>query len=143
MKTYVCENLTETQAVGRELWNMFGLPACIYLHGEMGAGKTSLCQSIILAAGYPGVVTSPTYNLIHEYPVPAGTIYHMDLYRLDDPSELEFLGMEDLWQNDSLFLIEWPENGQRALQVADFHLSIEPTTVDSDGQRRINFWANV
>jgi len=61
----------------------------------MGAGKTTLTKSIINTLGYQGEVTSPTYNLIQEYPVNNGMVYHMDLYRLQDPEELSFLALED------------------------------------------------
>ena len=125
MQTFECQDLTATQAVGAEIIKLLNFPVCVYVQGEMGAGKTTLCQSIIKAAGYSGTVTSPTYNLIHEYKVDAGIIYHMDLYRLNDPSELEFLALEDLWDENSLFLIEWPAKGEGLLRKADFVLNIE------------------
>lgn len=90
----------------------------------MGAGKTTLCKSIIQAFGYQGAVTSPTYNLIQEYPVDAGIIYHMDLYRLEDPAELEFLAVQDLWCERSLFLVEWPERGAGYLLPANWAIGI-------------------
>ena len=98
--------------------------SCVYLHGSMGAGKTTLTKSIINAFGYIGEVTSPTYNLVQQYEVSQGTIFHMDLYRLEDPSELEYLALEDLWSDTSLFLIEWPERGAGYLQMADAEISI-------------------
>jgi len=107
-----CLTLEQTAEAARSIANELSFPDCVYLQGEIGAGKTTLCKSIIACLGYTGAVTSPTYNLIQEYPVPAGIIYHMDLYRLEDPSELEFLGLEDLWSDNSLFLVEWPENGK-------------------------------
>ena len=139
MKTYQCNSLSETQAVGAELLELLSYPACVYLQGQMGAGKTSLCQGIIQAAGYSGLVTSPTYNLIHEYPVATGIIYHLDLYRLEDPAELEFLGLADLWQDDSLILVEWPDKGLGYLQAADFIISIQSETGQDDNQRTISF----
>ncbi|NND00070.1 MAG: tRNA (adenosine(37)-N6)-threonylcarbamoyltransferase complex ATPase subunit type 1 TsaE, partial [Gammaproteobacteria bacterium] len=85
----------------------------------------------------------PTYNLIHEYPVPTGTIYHMDLYRLNDPQELQFLGVKDLWAPDSLFLIEWPGNGEGFLPASDFNLSIERPDGAKDDERVIMFDAEI
>lgn len=111
-----CLTLQQTEEAGRNIASQLIFPSCVYLQGEIGAGKTTLCKSIIERLGYSGVVTSPTYNLIQEYPVPQGTVYHMDLYRLEEPSELEFLGLEDLWDERSLFLIEWPENGKGCLR---------------------------
>ena len=125
MQIYQSQNVVDTDAIGAELFKQFVLPSCVYLTGDMGVGKTSLCQAIIRAAGYTGAVTSPTYNLIQEYAVNAGTIYHMDLYRIEDPAELEYLGLEDLWQERSLFLIEWPSRGGGYLHKADHTISIE------------------
>ena len=138
MQTFDCQNLAATVASGAEIINLLTFPSCVYVHGEMGAGKTTLCQSIIKAAGYSGTVTSPTYNLIHEYKVDAGVIYHMDLYRLNDPSELEFLALGDLWNENSLFLIEWPSQGDGYLRKADVDLTIECEDDSNQGSRKIS-----
>ena len=124
MQTYHSQNLNDTKAIGETLFKQLELPVCVYLVGGMGVGKTSLCQAIIQAAGYAEAVTSPTYNLIQEYTVDSCTIYHMDLYRLQDPAEIEYLGLDDLWHSKSLFLIEWPSNGEGFLRNADFTISI-------------------
>lgn len=100
-------------------------------------GKTTLCKSIIQAFGYSGPVTSPTYNLIQEYPVAAGTIYHMDLYRLNDPAELEFLALADLYTSSSIFLIEWPQQGAGLLPEASHAISISRACAGQTGQRDI------
>ena len=118
------KGLDQTAKVGASIASMLGFPSCVYLAGDLGAGKTTLTKSIIHSLGYVGEVTSPTYNLIQEYQVEQGMVYHMDLYRLEDPSELEFLGLDDLWSQESLFLIEWPEKGEGFLQAADVELSI-------------------
>lgn len=121
-------SLDSIDQAGAQIYAQLKWPACVYLRGEMGAGKTTLCQSMIAAAGYPDAVTSPTYNIIQEYPVKlgskSGTIYHMDLYRLEDPLELEFLGIEDLWNSHTLFLIEWPERAKGLLRNADYTVDI-------------------
>ena len=70
--------LSETQAAASQIMAHLSFPMCVYLNGEMGAGKTTLCKSLINAFGYVGEVTSPTYNLIQEYPIAQGVIYHMD-----------------------------------------------------------------
>lgn len=124
MTIYQSHSIADTKRIGEQIFASLSWPSCVYFHGDLGTGKTLLCQSIIGAAGYTGPVTSPTYNLIQEYPVKNGTIYHMDLYRLDDPAELEFLGVEDLWQEDSLFLIEWPEKANNLLPNADLVVEI-------------------
>lgn len=121
-------SLDSIDQAGAQIYAQLKWPACVYLRGEMGAGKTTLCQSMIAAAGYPDAVTSPTYNIIQEYPVKlgskSGTIYHMDLYRLEDPLELEFLGIEDLWNSQTMFLIEWPERAKGLLRNADYTVDI-------------------
>jgi len=122
---YKCKTLDETATAGKAIFKQLSLPTCVYLEGELGAGKTALCQSIIRAAGYCGVVTSPTYNLIHEYVADNVIIYHMDFYRLDDPSEVQYLGLEDLWCEKSLFLIEWPSKAVGVLRAADWTIEIE------------------
>ncbi|MBX2846675.1 MAG: tRNA (adenosine(37)-N6)-threonylcarbamoyltransferase complex ATPase subunit type 1 TsaE [Acidiferrobacterales bacterium] len=118
-------SLVETDQIGRQLAAEFVPPCCIYLQGDLGAGKTTLCKTIIQNLGYQGVVTSPTYNLIQEYPIANATIYHMDLYRLNSAAELEFLAITDLWTQDSLFLIEWPSNGQGYLPAATHRIDIK------------------
>ena len=118
--------LEQTAELGAEFLDMIQWPAMIYLHGDLGAGKTTLCQAIVRAAGYTEAVTSPTYNLIHEYPIPESnrTIYHLDLYRLNDPEELYYLGVADLWAEQTLFLVEWPEKGKGILQKPDYLIEI-------------------
>lgn len=122
---YRCPSLSDTTRAGEQIAQSLKWPSCVYMQGNMGAGKTTLCQAIIKCLGYDGAVTSPTYNLIQEYQVTAGTIYHMDLYRVEDPSELEFLAIQDLWKSDSLFLIEWPEKGAAYLPQASDIINIQ------------------
>ena len=131
--------LSETQAAASNIVDYLQFPQCVYLKGEMGAGKTTLCKSIIQAFGYVGEVTSPTYNLIQEYPVKQGTIYHMDLYRLEDASELEYLAIDDIWSEKSIFLIEWAERGQGFLQPADVTISINKLVSEPQNGRQIVF----
>lgn len=121
---FYSESPDETQAIGEKIAEYLTFPCCVYLNAEMGAGKTTLAKSIINAFGYQGAVTSPTYNLIQEYPVDQGIIYHMDLYRLEDPAELEYLATSDLWAKDSIFLIEWPEQAEGMLIPANTEISI-------------------
>jgi len=141
MKTFDCKNLLQTKAAGIEIAKLLKFPGCVYLQGSMGTGKTTLCQSIVRQLGYTSSVTSPTYNLIHEYAVTGGVVYHLDLYRLKDPAELEYLAIADLWRNDSLFLVEWPDNGRAYLPRADYCISIGPKKLTrvSENHRIIKF----
>ncbi len=119
------QSLADTEYVGEQIAEIISFPSCVYLNADMGAGKTTLTKSIIAGLGYSGPVTSPTYNLIQEYPVANGIVYHMDLYRLQDPEELEFLALEDLWSEQSIFLVEWPQNGIGFLAPASHIISID------------------
>ena len=85
----------------------------IYLQGPLGAGKTTFVRALLRALGFAGSVKSPTYTLLETYPFDDITIVHMDLYRLKDPNELEFFGLDEyLHDPNSVLLVEWPEQGQ-------------------------------
>lgn len=137
--TFTCKNLSETRAAGEKLAGLLPFPAVVYLDGDMGVGKTTLSQAIVQALGYRGAVTSPTYNLVHEYAVDDGMVYHLDLYRLDDPEEIEYLAIEDMLTDDSLLLIEWPERGLGHIPGASHIITIEKQDSDSGTLRSIRF----
>jgi tRNA threonylcarbamoyladenosine biosynthesis protein TsaE len=96
------------------------LPLVIWLQGDLGAGKTSFARALIHALGYKGRVKSPTYGLLEQYQIGSLQVLHMDLYRINDPGELEFLGLEDLLDDKTILLIEWPDKGGDWLPESDF-----------------------
>ncbi len=125
------------EALGGVLANLIEAPCIIYLSGELGAGKTTLARGMLRGFGHLGRVKSPTYTLLEPYPLGEGQCYHLDLYRLADPEELVFLGIEDLLQPDAVLLVEWPERGFGVLPAPD--LSVEIT--HQGEQRRLIFQA--
>jgi tRNA threonylcarbamoyladenosine biosynthesis protein TsaE len=94
-------------------------PLVVYLEGDLGAGKTSFTRAFIRALGHQGSVKSPTYGLLEDYPLGHLHVVHLDLYRIEQPGELEFLGLEDLCDDRSVFMVEWPGRGEGHLPQAD------------------------
>ena len=117
----------ETNALGKELAASLAPPKLVLLRGDLGAGKTTLVKGI--AEGFEAAsqndVTSPTFTLIHEYRGPSATLYHIDLYRVDTPRELETLGLDDLMDERSVLLIEWGDKFERFESERDVEISLD------------------
>jgi tRNA threonylcarbamoyladenosine biosynthesis protein TsaE len=126
----------ETIAFGKTLASVLVPPKLVLLRGDLGAGKTTLVKGI--AAGFSAAaeddVTSPTFTLIHEYRGPAAALYHIDLYRVDTPRQLETLGLDDLIAENSVLLIEWGEKFARFVRDCDAEISLEQV---SERERKI------
>jgi tRNA threonylcarbamoyladenosine biosynthesis protein TsaE len=99
--------------------------AFIELHGELGAGKTTLVRHILRALGVQGRIKSPTYAVVEPYEVAGRSIWHFDFYRFSDPREWEDAGFRDLFASPGLKLAEWPENAGALLPRADLVVRIE------------------
>lgn len=97
----------------------------IGVQGELGAGKTTLIRAVLRGLGVTETVPSPTYTLVEPYEVRGYDVYHLDLYRLQSPQELDFLGVEDFLSTASLVLVEWPERAPALLQAIDLTIEIE------------------
>lgn len=91
----------------------------VYLYGELGAGKTTLVRGWLRQLGMTGFVKSPTYTLAETYETKEADVLHLDLYRIKDPHELEFIGITDLLADADLVFFEWPEKGRDYLPTAD------------------------
>lgn len=96
----------------------------IYLAGELGAGKTTFARALLQALGVGERVKSPTYSLVESYRASGMDIHHLDLYRIADAAELEWLGLPDLATPEALVVIEWPERGVGALPPPDLALAL-------------------
>lgn len=113
-----------TVAIGAALAELLPQRGLITLSGELGSGKTSLSRGLIRAAGHAGPVKSPTYTLVEPYELADRRILHFDLYRLEDPEELEFLGVREDLDGGALCLVEWPEKAAGFLPNADLALRL-------------------
>jgi tRNA threonylcarbamoyladenosine biosynthesis protein TsaE len=97
----------------------------IHLEGNLGAGKTTFARGLLRALGHAGRVPSPTYTLVEPYECAGYRIYHMDLYRLQDGAELEYLGIDDMSGPGSILLIEWPSRAHGVVKTSDIEVALE------------------
>lgn len=111
-----------TEAAGRALARRLSETALVFLHGDLGAGKTTLVRAMLRGLGYANSVKSPTYTILETHDLGSRMVYHFDLYRIVDPEELWLIGIDDLLSSDALKLVEWPERGLGVLPVPDVEL---------------------
>lgn len=133
-QTVVIESAEAMQAFGRELAASLEVGDVLLLHGDLGAGKTTLTQGVAQGLGIDSPVQSPTFTLVREHDAESMRLYHLDLYRLESPEELEDMGYE-VYINppDGVSLIEWPERAEEWLP--DRFLLIQIEHLGGDGRR--------
>jgi tRNA threonylcarbamoyladenosine biosynthesis protein TsaE len=121
--SWVTHSGEETEALGAKLLGTppGGESPCrvIELRGELGTGKSTFARGVLRALGATGPIKSPSYTLMETYDLPGVQALHLDLYRLNDPEELEHLGLADYYRAGNLWLIEWPEKGDGRLPPPD------------------------
>lgn len=127
-----------TVAFGQALADACHGQGLFTLSGNLGTGKTTLSRGIIQSLGHSGAVKSPTYTLVEPYELGNSLIYHFDLYRLEDPEELEFIGLWDYLNTESLVLIEWPEKAFGILPPVDLEISLSLLTRGQERGREIS-----
>lgn len=128
--------LAMTEAELRDWGHRFGraayAPLVVTCSGELGAGKTTLVQAICAGYGVVDEVTSPTFALVHEYSAPRSPVYHLDLYRLESPAQLDALGWDEMLSTRAVCLIEWPERAGGRLPSGRVTLSLQHLPDDPD-----------
>ena len=136
-REFITHSPEETIALGRSLAAALLPPKVVLLRGDLGAGKTTLVKGI--AEGFQAAseedVTSPTFTLVHEYRGPSASVFHIDLYRVDTPRQLETLGLDDLMSGNSVLLIEWGEKFARFVRERDVEIALERV---GETERRIS-----
>ena len=125
----------QTEAHARAMARALDAPCAFALHGSLGAGKTTWVRAFLRALGHDGAVPSPTYTLVEPYEARGMRVWHVDLYRLRDPLEIEALGIRELLDGDAVMLVEWPERWPEIEARSDVRLYLRHG--DSESERRL------
>ena len=125
----------ELIAWGEALGRAATAPLVVTLAGDLGAGKTTLAQAICAGYGVSEPVTSPTFALVHRYDAPRSAVYHLDLYRIQRPSELVNIGWDEIAIAHALVIVEWPERAGDLIPA--HHVPIDLEHDPSDPDRRL------
>ena len=129
---------TDMEALGGRVASAVGNLKLVTLDGPLGAGKTTLVRGLLRTLGHHGTVKSPTFTLVEPYEISSRRFYHFDLYRLNNPEELEFLGMRHYLAGSDLCVVEWAERAGRLLPAPDVAVMIAP----ANGGRSVTMTAH-
>lgn len=138
--TFETNSAEETEKLGGQFADTLAAKSIVGLVGDMGSGKTQFVKGVLKSLHYEGEVTSPTFNLIHEYDTPRGKVYHVDLHRLQNEEELASLGLDDLLDNGLATLIEWP---QIATSLLTRKLFVVTFDINDPSHRTINIFKGI
>ena len=128
------EDEDATLALGARLAGTGLTSELVFLHGDLGAGKTTLVRGFLRALGHEGAVKSPTYTLLEPYELPRRSgsdasaslhIYHFDFYRIVDPRELGYMGIDELVSAPAIKLVEWPSHAGDRLPKPDIEVRLK------------------
>lgn len=140
-----------TLALGQSWAQSLAAPLTVYLQGELGAGKTTFTRGLLRGLGHTGAVKSPTYAIVESYPLAGLTLHHFDLYRFSTPEEWEDAGLDELFDGNSVCLIEWPQQGGGFVPPADITATLAHsetgrmctlTAHTPKGQQSLEAWLN-
>lgn len=122
---WTCSEGADLAAISKEIWKLLPDPAFVAIEGEMGVGKTTTVAALIKAAEIEHFEGSPTFAIVQSYESPIRTnIYHLDCYRIEDQEELINLGLEELFEENATFFVEWPEKIREILPLQHYWLYI-------------------
>jgi tRNA threonylcarbamoyladenosine biosynthesis protein TsaE len=144
--TFTLADEAATLALGAALANTLEPGLTLYLHGDLGAGKTTFTRGILRALGHKGAVKSPTYALVELYVFSRYILYHFDFYRFEHPEEWMEAGLDEHFNGQSVCLVEWPEKAGDLLPPADIDVVIDVLDLTPEQEetqtRRITLKAN-
>ncbi len=139
MKHLLLPDESATQTFARTLAAQAAIgQAFVALHGDLGAGKTTLVRHLLRSLGETGKIKSPSYTVVETYDLPAFKAWHFDFFRFTDPQEWADAGLRDIFASQGLKLVEWPEKAGPSLPLADLDLKLH---VLPDGIRALNLQA--
>jgi tRNA threonylcarbamoyladenosine biosynthesis protein TsaE len=142
-RTAILADEAATLAIAAKFAGVIEVGIVVYLHGDLGAGKTTFVRGMLHALGHIGKVKSPTYTLIEPYAIKGYNVYHFDLYRFIDKEEWEEAGFREYFNAQSICMVEWPEKAENLLPQADIDVKLSPFELGRfELSRKVQFTAN-